>query len=540
MTVSPLLSDAHRALDAGDGDAARELASRALALARAGSDTAGEARALLCLAHGDRLVSRSRDAHRSAQHAAYLFRRLGDVAAEVTALTTLAHTAGNLGRFEEAVEAALLGVRLAESLPVGPQHVLAHNYLGVAYFLGKHYEKAAAAFERAVERAQRCVPPISPFQPRCNQMWGEASRLFYERYHSGRLPSVARMAHYGEICQRLVQAAALEALSDGVQVAAHANWHFASALLLCWQGDLARAEAEADAGRAWARRYGRITWLDVQEAWVRTECAWARRDWPRALQWVERMNEQAIAVEHEEFACGAHLLAAQIHADRGEHRPALEELRRLRLREQLIRGESLANREQVVQWQLDMRRTEASLQAVQSTSKRFERLSQQDALTGIANRRCFEERLGTMLAARLESRAPLCVALIDVDSFKAVNDGFSHQTGDDVLRTIADILVAEVRQHDLVARLAGDEFVLALAHADAARGAEACERVRVAVERFPWTALAPGLAVTVSVGCTEAADDDSVESLLHRSDAAMYAAKRAREGRLGARLDTAA
>ena len=534
MTIDSLLSEAHRWLDAGQGHRARELATQSLAFARAGRDPHAEAKSLLCLAHGDRLVSRHRDAHRASQRAAHLFRKAGDVAGEVNALTTVAHTAANLGRSEEAVEVALLAVRLAQSLPVGPLHVLACNYLGVAHFLAKDHAKGEAAFERALALAARCTPAVNTFQVRCNQLWSEGTRLFFERDASGRMPAVGRMAMRHQACAELMKAGAAGALTEGQGVSTHANWHFTTGLLACWQGDLDRAEAEADAGREWARRYGVVTWLDVQEAWVRTEAAWARRDWPRADDWVERMAALAVQAEHEEFACASHLLAAQLRAARGDHRGALDELRRLRRREQQIRIESLASRERVVQWQLDVRRTEVSLRAEQNNSRRFAQLAGQDALTGIANRRRFEERLGRMLAARRDSREPLCVALIDVDRFKSVNDGFSHQAGDDVLRTLADLFVAEVRADDLAARLAGDEFVLILAGADLGHAERICERVRQGVERFPWAAIAPGLQVTVSVGAAQAQDDDSIESLLHRSDAAMYAVKRSRGDRAAA------
>jgi diguanylate cyclase (GGDEF)-like protein len=356
-----------------------------------------------------------------------------------------------------------------------------------------------------------------------NRIWSETTRLFFERYQSGRLPGVARLARQHAGCAALTQRMGVHALSRGVRISAHANWHFASGMLACWQGDLPRAQAEADAGRDWAQQYGIVTWLDAQEAWLRTECAWARGDWDDALDWADRTIERSIHAEHEEFACLGHLLVAQIHAARGEHRLACAELGRLRRRELSIRIESLASRERVVQWQLDMRRTEVSLRTMESTSRQFERLSQQDPLTGIANRRCFEERLGRLLAAC--DGAPLCVALIDVDRFKAINDGFSHQAGDEVLRNISDILVAEVRSQDLAARLAGDEFVLILAGVDAPQGQRVCERVRLAVERFPWLTIAPQLRVTVSVGAATAVDGDSVESLLHRADAAMYGDK---------------
>ena len=105
-----VLRRAHAALDEGDADTARALAQTAFSLAESNHDQHLQAKALLCLGHGDRLVSRFRRAHDACRKAAQLFRILGDAVGEAEALSTLAHAATCLGRNEEAVEAALLSV----------------------------------------------------------------------------------------------------------------------------------------------------------------------------------------------------------------------------------------------------------------------------------------------------------------------------------------------------------------------------------------------------------------------------------------------
>ncbi|WP_306205746.1 GGDEF domain-containing protein [Actinoplanes sp. RD1] len=118
---------------------------------------------------------------------------------------------------------------------------------------------------------------------------------------------------------------------------------------------------------------------------------------------------------------------------------------------------------------------------------------------------------------------PVGVALLDLDHFKAVNDTFTHATGDEVLCRVADLLRAS---GGYAGRHGGEEFIV-LIEADPAAAAACCERLRAAIETYDWASLAPGLAVTASVGLTALRPDDTAESVVRRADEHLYAAKRA-------------
>ncbi|QPF72244.1 GGDEF domain-containing protein [Roseateles sp. DAIF2] len=156
----------------------------------------------------------------------------------------------------------------------------------------------------------------------------------------------------------------------------------------------------------------------------------------------------------------------------------------------------------------------------------------QDALTGLANRR----RLDTYLALRHEaaraSGAVLCVALIDLDHFKSVNDRYSHAVGDQALRQLGALLQAHCRAQDLAARYGGEEFLIALDEVTPEGALQICERLRQAVERHDWSALAPGLAVTASLGLTDVARHARLEDGLREADAQLYRAKQAGRNRV--------
>lgn len=157
--------------------------------------------------------------------------------------------------------------------------------------------------------------------------------------------------------------------------------------------------------------------------------------------------------------------------------------------------------------------------------RKLERQAQQDALTRVYNRRYFDARLAQELTRARRSGQTLSVVLCDVDDFKGVNDGFSHQTGDKVLKTVARIFKRQLRKADTVARYGGEEFALLLPETDLEGARLSCERIRVAVQDYPWDEVAPGLNVTLSLGFADTTTDERREGLLKRADDNLYHAK---------------
>ena len=523
-----LLRSAHGALDRGDVQAGRQTSQTILKAAEGSGNRHYEARALLCLAHCDRMLSRYRRAHRASQRAAQIFQLLGDTSGEVMALTTHAFVSINLGRNEEAVEAALLSVRLSEFLDKDEHVVLSYNALGVAYYWSHSFEKAEQALNTAIQIGEQATPALSTFQPRVNQWWTEVIRVFYERYYVGALPALVKLRQLREGVIALMATAEHTGAALGTHVTTEAVLLFGLALDQCWHGRIGQARLDADALSGWARRYGIVTWLSALESWVRAEIAWAQRDWSAAMRHCARMSEVAVEVEHEQLACLGHLLASQLYVAQGLNGEALDEMRRLRLREQLIRSDGLETREKVVDWQVDLRQREESVHRLEITSRQLEKLSLEDSLTGIPNRRGFELYAAELLRSGMERGLPPCVALIDVDQFKQVNDNFSHQVGDQVLKRIAQILKSHIREDDMAARLAGDEFVIVFKNAELRVAQQVCGRIQAAVHTFDWSGIARGLHTSISVGVAAAIHGDSVESLTHRSDGAMYLEKKKR------------
>jgi diguanylate cyclase (GGDEF)-like protein len=181
--------------------------------------------------------------------------------------------------------------------------------------------------------------------------------------------------------------------------------------------------------------------------------------------------------------------------------------------------------------------TVLAVPAVLAISRRVDRLAEHavtDPVTGVANRRQFDRLLAEHLEKATPDR-PVCVAVIDVDRFKPINDTWGHAVGDQVLAVIAARLRGELRDREVVARIGGDEFAAILTGAtlDAAR--DVLERARRAVVETPARTDKAEIELSVTIGLAIGTGDpeDSPASLLERADLALYAAKQAGRNRIG-------
>lgn len=147
-----------------------------------------------------------------------------------------------------------------------------------------------------------------------------------------------------------------------------------------------------------------------------------------------------------------------------------------------------------------------------------------DTLTQVANRAEFDRTHAMFVAAHLERRMPCSLIICDIDHFKSINDTFGHQAGDEALKAFASLLKSFCRPGDLVARYGGEEFVILCADCNNATATHKAEQIRRSLSEMPIPAIG-GKAITASFGVTEVQAGDTPETMLRRSDRALYEAK---------------
>ena len=151
----------------------------------------------------------------------------------------------------------------------------------------------------------------------------------------------------------------------------------------------------------------------------------------------------------------------------------------------------------------------------------LEHTARTDALTGLPNRRAFEDEMAREMARATRVQSPLTVALLDLDGFKQLNDRAGHQAGDDALRAAADAWTHGLRTMDVLARYGGDEFAVLLPGCTLAEAHEVLDRMR----------LSTPLGLGCSIGLTSWQSGEPPEELIARADTALYASKRSGRNR---------
>ncbi|MDP2826781.1 MAG: 7TM diverse intracellular signaling domain-containing protein [Sulfuritalea sp.] len=215
----------------------------------------------------------------------------------------------------------------------------------------------------------------------------------------------------------------------------------------------------------------------------------------------------------------------------------------LRREKDAAQGEALAIKQQLVG---ALQRSEATLERrvaertgeleslnarLRENERQLQALVHTDTLTGLANRLLFDARLEQSIQLARRSHGQIALLLVDLDRFKAINDGYGHAIGDEVLRSTAERFRAALREVDTVARLGGDEFAIVLTGIAGSAEAERMAEKILAAIREPMRVLGLPLEITVSIGIAMFSGNDlSPSELLRRADHAMYAAKEAGRG----------
>ncbi|MDD1614784.1 MAG: sensor domain-containing diguanylate cyclase [Methylococcaceae bacterium] len=177
------------------------------------------------------------------------------------------------------------------------------------------------------------------------------------------------------------------------------------------------------------------------------------------------------------------------------------------------------------------KKLEVAFENMKQLKKYHESMSMLDVLTGLYNRRYFYMQIEATLARAKRFRQPLCLLVLDLDYFKAINDSYGHGFGDIVLKDVANSLREEIRESDILVRFGGEEFVITFTDINRKKSKFFAERIRKRIASLRWKVKNQEVKITASIGVhclvEEALEQDNfdIDALLNYADHALYAAK---------------
>lgn len=198
-----------------------------------------------------------------------------------------------------------------------------------------------------------------------------------------------------------------------------------------------------------------------------------------------------------------------------------ESIKKRRVQEETLME---ANSQEILRLNNELQATRDTLNTIEAQSKQIEEAALTCPLTSVGNKRAMDK----LLTVALKERAywPFCLAVLDVDHFKHFNDNFGHQAGDKVLMTMTQQVLANMRAQDSFFRYAGDEFVLVFRQLPLDKAFVLADQIRAFIEAIRFKYKNEMLRITISMGLTQARENDTIATLFERADLALLDSKR--------------
>lgn len=536
LAVAALIERAERARGDGDYRAGTVFAVRAAWLAEAAGDRPAQARALMSLANQRLRLGEQEGTVRACQDAIAALEHLGDLARVCDMLVLSALAYDDLGMHEEAFVALDRARTIAQELDDDTLLYWVHNRTGCVHGSMGNRELSAEYLMRALGlsdgldvEARFCV---------LNNIGDNAVHRVAQLLRDGDETAAARVLSeslaYGAEAVQLARAAA-HPYRESISLDNYG-------MLLALAGDYATAEQMIDESRTIAAVHGyRSLESSALQHTARIRRMQGRHD--EAVTGLLAALEQALQAGEKPMAMEINLELSDAYQQVGDFAQALHRYREYHRLEREAHNDVAAARARMAahfvdlenaRLEADRARSEADWHRIRSDELEADRRQLQelvtlDPLTGLPNRRHAEAHLAEL------SSSSFGMAIADVDHFKTVNDRYGHPVGDKVLQRIAGLLRESVRETDMVARMGGEEFLIALDGGDPEEATTRCELLCARIAEYPWDTIRPGLQVTISIGVTRVPVGAVTAAALEFADRCLYEAKRTGRNRVVAR-----
>lgn len=293
-----------------------------------------------------------------------------------------------------------------------------------------------------------------------------------------------------------------------------------------------------------------LTLLWQSRSYVLASMSWLRATPPGASAPGMQRNakhEQALA---DELAAALALIRNHMMANRGYAKSLVDsklslaeatQPEQVRLIVEFMIDENQRIMQEAGKLENGLEQSRRQIEQLQVTLAAAEEIGTRDSLTSVANRRQFDKVLSASMATAEKDNSALCLVLADIDHFKAVNDKHGHVAGDNVLKSLAELLTKNVKGRDTVARYGGEEFAIILPQTSIGDAYQVGEQIRSRLEAAHWSVAGTGGPlgkITASFGIAQLRDGDTPVTMIERADANLYESKR--QGRNRITLDSSA
>jgi diguanylate cyclase (GGDEF)-like protein len=562
--IADLLNDLGWELRKVDGKRALEVSRKAHELSEKIVYHNGLACSLRNEGYVRMLQSENQEALTSSLEALRLYELINDSAGQATALNTIGNVYHSLGDYENALRNHMKSLQIKETLQDKKGQAASLNNLGTVYQRLNDTSRALECYLKSLKIREDIGDHSGEGGPLNNigliyQELGEYEKAL-EFYFKGLDYETASDGAHAILLMNIGNAyfrlgnlnQAADYLKRSLKVSQDSGDREAAATCLVNLGELKEAAGDDEGADKFYKECLELTrsigskFLEGTALYDIGKVCLKQNRLKDAMTYFEEAHEIASEIQSRELVYSCELGLADACEKMGELAAALQHYKGYhQSKEQLTTLEAdRKTRALMIQYEVEnahkekeifrlknvelaeaYQEKERLLRELTKTNEELHNQTRVDSLTHVGNRRFVDQELPNEFDRARRFGRQLSVVMADIDHFKLINDRFTHQVGDQVLRIVAEIIRSSCRSVDGVSRYGGEEFLLYFPETNGIGAVIVCEKIRKAIEDYDWRTIAPGLRVTISMGISDDLNLSTYEKLISAADAKLYEAK---------------